>query len=121
MKKVAEVMLCKCQQTGKTFGIRVEKTGPNSWMQTWAFPIKDKTAQNEGFSSSKIVGNIEFSEEYPGCPYCGAFSWFHCGNTNCGKITDFNGESWVKCGWCHNEAAIGGQYDGSGIDGAGDR
>lgn len=119
MKKVAEIMLCKCQQTGKTFGIRVEKTGPNSWLQTWAFPIKDKTAQKEGFNSSKIVGNIGWSDEYPGCPYCGALSWFVCGT--CGKITDMNNSTWVKCGWCNIEAELGGYYDGSGIEGAGDR
>ena len=119
MKKVAEVMLCKCHQTGKTFGIRVEKTGPDSWKQTWAFPIQENSAKREGYDSSMILGNIAFTDEYPGCPYCGSLGWVHCGN--CNKLTDNNGSSYFKCGWCNAEGEITGNYDGSGIEGAGDR
>lgn len=117
MKKIAEVMLCKCQKNGKLFGIRVEKTGPNSWQQTWAFAIKEKTVQNETYSSSQVSGNIDFSEDYPGCPYCGAKGWVIC---DCGKLTDNEGANWFKCGWCGLEGPLD-EYDGRGIQGAGDR
>ena len=110
-------MLCKCQQTGKTFGIRVEKTGPNSWIQTWAFPIKDKTANKEGYSSSQVGGNFDMSEDYPGCPYYGAMGWVVC---DCQKLTDNKGANWFRCGWCGMEGGLD-AYDGRGIEGAGDR
>ena len=113
-------MLCKCHQTGKTFGIRVEKTSSGNWKQTWAFPIKENSAQREGYSSSQIIGNFEVpDDEYLGCPYCGSLGWVHCGD--CGKLTDSTGTTYFKCGWCGVEGEVCGLYDGSGIQGAGDR
>ena len=120
MKKIAEVMLCKCPTTGKTFGIRVEKIDFDLWLQTWAFPVDEMIAKREGYKTSLIIGKITSSNDYPGCPYCGSRNWIHCGN--CNNLTDDNhGAVKFKCGWCGKEGRVGGRYDGSGIKGVGDR
>ena len=81
MKKEASVILAKCAQD-KLYGIRIEKRD-NDWVRTWAFKLKEETAENE---------------EYPGCPYCGAKKCFVCGN--CGKVSCYDGSDKVVCNWC---------------------
>ena len=44
----------------------------NDWVRTWAFKIKEETAQKEGFDKTNFSGSFYTDEEYPGCPYCGA-------------------------------------------------
>lgn len=39
-KQEAVVVLAKCSETHKTFGIRAGKKAANVWEFTWAFPIK---------------------------------------------------------------------------------
>ena len=80
----ATVVLCKCGRSKKTFGIRIEKR-QGTWWETWAFPISDKSASNEGYDNVQITGNINIDPSYPGCPYCGTSNWVNCGN--CNKLT----------------------------------
>ena len=78
MKKEASVILAKCAQD-KLYGIRIEKRD-NDWVRTWAFKLKEETAEKEG------------------CPYCGAKKCFVCGN--CGKVSCYDGSDKVVCNWC---------------------
>ena len=72
----AKVMMIKCQKNRKAFGARIQKEGRN-WRMTWAFKIDERIAQKEKFSSeSTIKGSFIFDEEYPGCPHCGAQSFY---------------------------------------------
>ena len=82
MKKEASVILAKCAQD-KLYGIRIEKRD-NDWVRTWAFKLKEETAEKEGFDKINFTGSFYTDEEYPGCPYCGAKKCFVCGN--CGKV-----------------------------------
>ena len=82
----AKVMMIKCQKNRKAFGARIQKEGPN-WRMTWA-----------------IKGSFIFDEEYPGCPHCGAQSFFTCGK--CGKITCWDGSDTATCAWCGNKSKI---------------
>ena len=70
MKKEASVILAKCAQD-KLYGIRIEKRD-NDWVRTWAFKLKEETAEKEGFDKINFTGSFYTDEEYPGCPYCGA-------------------------------------------------
>ena len=100
----AKVMMIKCQKNRKAFGARIQKEGPN-WRMTWAFKIDERIAQKEKFSSeSTIKGSFIFDEEYPGCPHCGAQSFFTCGK--CGKITCWDGCDTATCAWCGNKSKI---------------
>ena len=71
----ATVALCKCGKTHKVYGVRFEKAGKKHWKYTWAFPIKESTAKHEGYDKTSIVGVIEPTNDYPGCPYCKAQSF----------------------------------------------
>lgn len=97
MRKEASVILAKCVQNKKLYGIRIEKRD-NDWVRTWAFPIKEETAEKEGFDKINFTGSFYTDEEYPGCPYCGTKKCFVCGS--CGKISCYDGSDKVVCSWC---------------------
>ena len=52
MKKEASVILAKCAQD-KLYGIRIEKRD-NDWVRTWAFKLKEETAEKEGFDKINL-------------------------------------------------------------------
>ena len=102
----AVVVLCKCGEVHKTYGIRAEKKAANSWLFTWAFPIKESSAKREGYDKTSIGGNIERSSEYPGCPYCGGKGFVHCGK--CGKLSCWDEEEVLfSCHHCGHTGEIG--------------
>ena len=93
----ATIILAKCGKTGLSYGMRVQKMEDGDWWRTWAFPIKERQAKNEGYDKSRIRGNLCATSEYPGCPYCRAMSFVVC---DCGKISCWQGERQMKCHWC---------------------
>jgi len=108
----AVIILSKCPQTHKTYGMRVEKTSSNNWLVTWAFPIKDTTAKREGYDKTTVKGNILFTDEYPGCPHCGntPVTVCGCGHLNCTHLE--NGI--LTCEWCGMKGELG-DYTGEAI------
>ena len=111
--KEAVVILCKCGRTHKLYGIRTEKVARKHWLMTWAFPIKEKTAEHEGYGTS-IDGKIDFSDDYPGCPYCEQAEWVMCGC--CGRLSCsavHNGM--FICEWCGYQGSEMSEYDGEEI------
>ena len=101
----ANVVLAKCRKSHRMYGIRIERRMNNVWYCTWAFPISETSASNEGYGSTMISGRVETAPEYPGCPYCGARGWVNCGN--CGKLTCWgNDEKYFTCTWCGNSGEV---------------
>jgi hypothetical protein len=101
----AKVILAKCSKTQKCFGIRIEQRG-GDWVRTWAFPIDERRAKNEGFEANKVSGSMNAVDNYHGCPYCGGVGFVHCG---CGKIGCWGsgGETRVyACPWCKQEGEV---------------
>jgi hypothetical protein len=93
----ANVTLCKCPSSKNIFGIRIEERG-NDWVRTWAFKINESKAKREGFDNTKMIGTMQPTSEYPGCPYCGAVDIALC---SCGKIFCWSGETdRATCPWC---------------------
>ena len=111
-QKEALVVLCKCGEVHKSYGIRAEKIAPKRWSLTWAFPIKEASAKREGYDRSNIGGEISFSVEYPGCPYCGGreLTLCSCGHLNCTKLRD----GVFTCEWCGSQGTLG-DYTGEAI------
>lgn len=111
--KEALILLAKCAEQHKTYGIRSEKVSSNHWRNTWAFPIKESSAKREGYDKTSISGIIEFAEDYPGCPYCGGKELIlcSCGHLNC-TITK-NGL--FTCEWCGAQGTVG-TYNGETIN-----
>jgi len=94
----ANVVMAKCKHSNSPYGIRIERRG-SVWYCTWAFKISEKKASNEGYTNNRISGEVDFDEEYPGCPYCGRNKWVicgHCGRLNCWGEQDRE----FTCAWC---------------------
>lgn len=106
MNKITEavVVLSKCGEVHKTYGIRAEKKAANSWEFTWAFPIKVSSAKREGYDKTNVGGYIQCSEDYPGCPFCGRANFVVC---NCGHISCkiVQGDLFA-CEWCGTKGTI---------------
>lgn len=97
MLKTATVICAKCNRTGKLFGIRTEKKS-SGWMFTWAFPLSQESAANEGYDKTIINDSIGTDSTYPGCPYCKTKRFIQC---ECGKIMCYDGESpQITCKFC---------------------
>lgn len=94
----ATVILQKCTQTKKLFGIRVEELEGGEWYRTWAFPIDESRAGREGYQSTHIQSILPALRDYPGCPYCGSQRFFY--DSNCQEISCFHGEERFTCPWC---------------------
>lgn len=93
----AEVILMKCPECHRIYGVRVEERY-GDWFRTWAFPLDEKRASREGFDKTVIKGNLCYTEDYNGCPYCGAMNFAQCGR--CGKLSCWNNEERMTCAWC---------------------
>jgi len=96
----AKIILSKCCNHNKIFGIRIEKVG-NDWVRTWAFQISEAQATREGFDKAKITGSLKASPDFPGCPYCGSRGLLLCA---CGRASCYDGKSWSPfCYWCNTK------------------
>lgn len=110
--KEAVIVLAKCGQSHKTYGMRAEGRGRDNWLVTWAFPIKESSAKREGYDKTTIKGNIQFTDDYPGCPFCGGteLTVCSCGHLGCSIVK--NGV--YTCEWCGTQGQIG-AYSGEAI------
>lgn len=92
------VVMARCSQSRRGFGMRFEEQGHGHWITDWAFDTKEMPDRRERCSRGKITGDLKFSADYPGCPHCGAPSIFQC---VCGQVACWDGESrTVTCPWC---------------------
>lgn len=66
MKKEASVILAKCAQD-KLYGIRIEKRD-NDWVRTWAFKLKEETAEKEGFDKNQLYRKLLHRRRIPRLP-----------------------------------------------------
>ena len=107
MKKEASVILAKCAQD-KLYGIRIEKRD-NDWVRTWAFKLKEETAEKEGCFCKKIgkdayeILGIEDKHIAFSCAsaYYGTTTWkLNNIGGNCGKVSCYDGSDKVVCNWC---------------------
>ena len=94
----ATVVMARCGKSGKLYAIRAQQS-ENGWQLTWAFALDESKAKREGYDKTSVKGQISFSNEFPGCPHCGADAIYQCGK--CNKISCYAGtESKVVCKWC---------------------
>ena len=57
MKKKASVILAKCKQDKKLYGIRIEMRD-DDWVRTWAFRLQEEMAEKEGFDQTNFSGSF---------------------------------------------------------------
>ena len=53
----ARIALCKCKETKKIYGVRMEKA-QEGWNCTWAFPISADSAKRERYDAPILKGNL---------------------------------------------------------------
>ena len=105
----AKVVMARCSQNKKSFGIRIEQRG-RDWVRTWAFPIDERKAEREGYSASDtstLSGDDD--PNYPGCPHCKdkGIAMCACGKISCqGGLRNYGNYAELTCPWCGNK----GQY-----------
>lgn len=97
----AAVIVARCKKRNQMYGIRTQKMSDGDWWRTWAFSLDEKRAYNEGYDVTKVQGNLYYTEEYPGCPYCGTKSFVQC--NICRKLSCYNNEVRMNCLWCGND------------------
>lgn len=110
------VVIATCQQSRLPFGITVRRVG-KEYEFNWAFKISESSAKREGFDRNKVSGNIYNASTYPGCPHCGATTWFQCGK--CKRFVCMRPEQKiVRCPVCGNEGevSVADSFDLSGGD-----
>jgi len=103
----ADVVLARCSQGGKSYGMRFEETQPRHWSVTWAFALGVEAAAREGYKGSTLEGELELADCFPGCPHCAARSFVLCGSCDrvgCSAID----ATWFDCPWCPNDGPIAG-------------
>lgn len=106
------VVMATCQKTKKPWGITIEKKGAVCEFQ-WAFKISREKAGHEGFDKNSFHGQVNFSNDYPGCPHCGARGFYQC--AKCKAIICYPqdiGET-AQCPCCGN---VAGFRDGNDFD-----
>ncbi len=97
----ANILLFKCSRSNQLYGVRVQKMKDGDWWRTWAFKIKSQYAKREGYDRTQVLGNLNSTEDYPGCPYCGTYGFVQC--VQCKKLSCWNGETSLICPWCGEE------------------
>lgn len=96
--------MATCGIAKRPFAIRTEKSG-SRYIMDWTFIIDENRSKEEGFEQNMVSGSFDFGEEYPGCPHCGAMSWYECGS--CKSIVCYNGkDQTIKCPKCGNEGEL---------------
>ena len=100
----AAVFIQKCGKSRKVFAVRTQKMEDGDWWRTWAFPLDEGRARNEGYDKTDAQGNLYATEEFPGCPYCGTDYFFQCGK--CSKISCWHQERSAVCPWCNTRIQI---------------
>ena len=108
----AVVLIAKCGESRRTYGMRLEKTGHDRRLATWAFPIRESSAKRGGYDKVQIKGDISFSDDDPGCPCCGGYGLTLCA---CGHLSyTILRNDIFTCEWCGTQGKIG-DYSGEAI------
>lgn len=103
------IVLAQCERRGGLFGVRIEEVARRRWVADWAFPVRPKTAEREGYGTATAHGEFSFAPTYPGCPGCENPSVFKCG---CGKVSCWDGTAVaVTCPWCGNRGRLTGTVE----------
>jgi len=101
----ASVIIAKCDQIRKVFGVRIQRMEDGDWYRTWAFKINENVARREGYDNARIIGSLCKTEGFPGCPYCGSLGFYQCGT--CQRIACWNAVNIrVICPWCNAASDI---------------
>ena len=107
------IVIARCTRQHLSYGIRIEEKHASAWEATWAFALKEDSAQRQGYGARTISGGVDLRAGYPGCPHCGNASFFKC---SCGKIACWApGESRATCPWCRTQSTLSGQITGLNV------
>jgi hypothetical protein len=108
------VVMARCCQSHRIYGIRIEEKNHEEWCADWAFAIPEQQARKEGYESSAIRGTFEIDDAFPGCPHCHNPGFFRC---RCGKVGCWDEVTRkVTCPWCGANLTLGGSITGLDVN-----
>jgi hypothetical protein len=97
-------VMARCARHLSGYGLRFEQARVGLWLATSSFAMSDVVAEREGHHHTQIRGAFELASTFPGCPHCGARSFFRC---LCGKVACWDGVSkLVTCPTCGNRIEV---------------
>lgn len=101
-----EIVVCRCCRRSEPFGVRFEKYGRSTWRADWAFAVRERTIEREGYRQQQIEGSFELHPAFPGCPHCTNRGLVSCG---CGSVACWDGQTrTVECPGCRARVEVGG-------------
>ncbi|MDD4390966.1 MAG: hypothetical protein PHW03_09285 [Eubacteriales bacterium] len=101
------ILMGKCSQNGKTYGVCLKRQEKNFWLVEVAFKISDKSANREDGAMNKLEERFYLGNEYY-CPYCEAKQMVVCnvcGKPSCAR----EGQRDFACPHCKNKGIIKGE------------
>ncbi len=108
----------RCERVGKLFQIVFEEQGMENWVaQRSLLPPIAGAARGQAVSPlplqgipQQLSGSFAIAPEYPGCPHCGAPSFWRC--SACTELNCWDNNPTVMCAWCRRSGHISGTIDG---------
>ena len=64
IKQNVFIGIARCPKTDKVYGVRLEEKTSNRWTATWAFSIKEETAQREGYTQNQFPTDLNYEADY---------------------------------------------------------
>jgi hypothetical protein len=119
-----EDVVAQCSvESDTSFGIRVERHDPGSWVATSSYRVARRDAagpptagQARASDRRRVSGSVSLGPTYRGCPFCRATGLVVCG---CGEMACFAGRSGGlhMCPWCGSAGLVEGEITGFGVTG----
>lgn len=93
----------KCQKTHLDYGLRLEETGPNSWLITDKISIPTRRLSGNSYDEDRLTGFCHYIHRDMNCPYCSNPLDIVCGA--CGKVMCGSRSSTNVCPHCGTKLA----------------
>jgi uncharacterized protein YbaR (Trm112 family) len=93
-------ILARCPYTkGQNLYLIKLEQHKGDWLRTSATKMDEKNTNLKAFEKTEVVGSLNITSSYPGCPYCGEkLEIVFC---SCGRICCYReGTKELKCPWC---------------------
>jgi hypothetical protein len=98
----------RCAATGQSFGVLFELGVGGRWGACETFDLSEQRAASSVFAGNR-VSMRGTTDDYPGCPHCGATGLIFC--TSCEELSCCReNQRAAVCPWCKKRARLSGLH-----------